>query len=83
MMTKVCSSLFCVLELIAAEKTSSPRESRLKVYLLVALTTNHPKQDTQIATDTRHTHFVVTWENKFAQAGKGRLDSVHSSGHVR
>ena len=83
MMTKVCSSLFCVLELIAAEKASSPRESGLKVHLLVALTTNHPKQDTQITTDTRHTHCVVTWENKLAQAGKCKLHSVHNSGHVR
>ena len=64
--------LLCVFELVAAEKTLSPRESRLKVHLLVHLSTNHPEQNTQI---TANTHGFVNWANNVAQAGKSKLHS--------
>lgn len=54
-----------------------PRESRLKVHLLVHLSTKCPEQTTQI---TAHTQRRVQWEDNPAQTQNSKLDSFPQFG---
>ena len=57
-------------EKAVAEKTLSPRESRLKVHLLVHLSTNHPNQNAQTIA---HSHIHVKGTERLAQAEQCKL----------